>query len=260
MSWKRPAKAAAAALVLALAAWGEIEGRRIPVRPNWIEEIHPLLGAAPRDSFAREADADPWADFRGRRFAKKRSAEGRALLVGGVAAVRLADAIEPRLGPTELVLAAREGFGVAQEAILLGRFAPVLDVSRVIAIDGEELVGRDVLNGWTPEWDWQESAIASPIGELLARHSGLARLVFFKEVKTPAPFERLRARYLRGVRSIAALAKGRKLPLAWAFVPPEGLAPDLARDVREAASALVRERGGEAFATTDALLERLGKR
>lgn len=243
-------------------AVGEVVGRRRPVLATWLEDLHPLLGAAPPDSFARRADDDPWADFRGKRFTKARGAKERVLVVGGTTAADALAAIESKLPDTEVVLAARDGYGSAQEAILLGRFAPVLQATRVIAIDGEELVGPLRPNGWTPEWDWHEAAVASPIGEWLARRSGLARLVFVRPVETPAPFEERRARHLRGVRSVFALATARGYALRWAFAPPASLAASQAEDVfaeigKLAATYTAKGAKLELFRTRDALVAAL---
>src|SRR5262249_14869990 len=155
----------------------ELAGRALPGPPDdrWWDEIHPLLGAAPPGSFARTREADSWADFRGRRFARSRpAATERVLIVGGAAAVHLLPALEARLPRAEVVLAARESYGAAQEAILVGRFARALDATMVVAVDGRELAGPERPDGWTPEWEWLLASLEAPVGELLARHSGFA--------------------------------------------------------------------------------------
>ena len=224
----------AAAIGLALVA--ELRAEARPVLPRWVEEIHPLLGAAPEGSFARRADADPWTDFAGRRFARRRGEVERVLLVGGAAAVELAPRIERALGArAELVLAAREGYGTAQEVLLVGRFAPVLAVTRVVAIDGDELAApAPPEDGWTPEWDWQAAALEWPLGERAARWSRLVRSALVPRRRGSASLEERQARSVRGVRSIAALARARGLELLWAPVAP-GLFEDVSRATHESA-------------------------
>jgi hypothetical protein len=261
---KKVALAIVAALLLAGAAALEVKGRARPALPDWIDDLHPLLGAAPPDSFARKADDDPWADFRGKRFAKARAAQERVLLVGGADGVRALPAIETKLGGGEVVLAARDGYQAAQETILVARFAPVLAATGVIAIDGDELTGPSRPSGWTPEWDWHEASVASPVGEWLARRSGLARLVFVRPDETPAPPEERRRRYLRGARSVIALCEARGYSLRWAFVPPASLAQgeqDAVFSEAEKLALAAREKGAkvELFRGVDALVAALAK-
>lgn len=244
---RRSRRSLAIAISLALVLALEVAGRAQPSRPGWIDELHPLLGAAPADSFARRADDDPWADFRGRRFSRRRGAAERYLVLGGAAAERALGELERRLAG-EVVLAARAGFGSPQEAILAARFAPVLGATTLIAIDGEELAAPARPAGWTPEWDWHEAAVASPIGEWLARYSGLARLVFVRPVASPGSLDELRRRYVRGVRSVMALATARRTPLLWVFEPGPELDPARPDGIYRELSALAasyHEKGGD---------------
>jgi hypothetical protein len=219
---KGRSRAILGALLVSAAFALEALGRRhAPSRPDWLEELHPLLGAAPASSFAREADRDPLVDFRGRPFPRRRTGT-RVLVVGGDAAVRLLPEIERALSGAEVVSAAREGFGVAQEAAVLGRFGPAIDPSVVVAVDGEELLSSPSDAGATSEWEWSRSAIDSPIGESLARVSGAARLLFVKRLPVLEAGQ-ARTRYVEGARAVRVLASGRHVRLLWALAPSSGL-------------------------------------
>ena len=230
-----------AAVSLGAVAVGEVRGRALPVPARWVDEIHPLLGAAPPDCFARQPDADPWADFRGRRFSRHRQAPARVLLVGGGAAVRRLDAVESALGPgVEVVLAARDGYRVEQAVVLAARFATALEVTHLLLIDGEELDAPDLPLGATPEWSWHQAALETPLGERAARSSGLVRGIL---VRTPPPASDARLEiHRRGLSTVAALAVASGWKLAWLFEPRPSLAPDVARRAREAAVAALGSR------------------
>ena len=227
-----------------------------PVLSSWVEDLHPLLGAAPADSFARQADADPWADFGGRRFARARGEKPRVLLVGGRAAVALAPRLEAALGGrAELVLAAREGYGTAQELILVARFAPVLSVSSVVALDGDELEATPPFQGWTREWDWQAAATEAPWGVLAAGRSALARRWLVRAEEQPVSIAERWAGYERRLGSVAALAHARGLALRWAFAS-EGRAPEVSAQGRAAGVRAIGARG-EALASEAELVRAL---
>jgi hypothetical protein len=243
--------AAAVAAVVAAEAYGRAT---VPARADWMASLHPLVGAAPPGSFPFQPAADPWLDLRGRAFASRRGGP-RVLLVGGASALSAVPAIEPRLAGIELVVAARESYGAAHEAVMVARFASPTGASLVAAIDGEELLAPDRPDGWTPEWDWHDAAVSSPIGERLARSSGLARLVFLPRAPAPAPFARARRRYLQAVRATDAAARSQGLAVVRIFAPGPGLPAedaaalraDLARDdgperrLVDSTEALVRE-------------------
>ncbi len=194
-------------LTAALVALAALLARPLPWPARWLEDVHPLLGAAPPDSFAREPDRDPWLDFRGKAFARART-KPRLLVVGGAGAAALAPRLEAALPAVEVVLAARAGYGVAQEAILVGRFAKALAVTEVVALDGDE-PARLAL-GWTAEWDGERAAQRAPLGELLARQVGLVPAPLVPPLAPGAPGD-LADRLARGRALVLALARAQGL-------------------------------------------------
>lgn len=227
----------------------------VPVPASWAQDLHPLLGAAPPGSFARAADADPWADLRGKPFARAVPPAGRVLLLGGSAALSGLVRLEAAVAPREVVCAARESYGTAQEVVVLGRFAPLLGASAVVAVDGEELAAPARPIGWTPEWDWAALAVREPALELVARGSGLVRRALLGRPPAPAPLELRRRGYTARVRALAALARARGQRLAWVFAPPASVPADVAAAIRSEATRDVA--GLEAFATWDEALAAL---
>jgi hypothetical protein len=245
-----------AAVVFAVLALDLVGRERIALFPDWAADLDPLLGATPKTSFAHELDAEPFLDFRLKPFDRKRPGR-RALLLGGARAFAKLPQVEHALEGAEVVLAAREDFGTVQEAAILARFAPGIAPSLVIALDGEELAGSPRRAGWTQEWDWARASIESPLGELVARVSGVARLLFVRPEEVLEPAD-ARARYVSGVRSVRALAAARDLPLYWALVPDAGLDPAARASLRRELDAQAGP--CEAFDSEAELLARLARR
>ncbi len=228
---------AVAGLGLSTVALAEL-GARVVVAPPppWRDELHLVLGAAPRGSFATAPDARPVRDFLGVPVGPS-----PILLVGGAAALGVAGEQRPVDGQPPCV-AARDGYTTLQEVLLVARYAPVLGVRRVVAVDGEELDAPERPPGWTTEWEWHRLAVEDPLGEWAARNSALARRLLLpgpaRALPSPPTSSRVDA-YVGRLAQLAALTRGRGVELTWVFAPPASLGP--------AGRAAVFERAREAL-------------
>jgi hypothetical protein len=240
--------ALAAVLVLAL---GEVAARKLaPREPGFAvdPEIHPLLGEAPVDSFARQPDGPLLRDLAGRPFAlAKLAGRKRVLLLGGTraAAASLPDALARATG-ADVIQGARAGYLPVQAFFVYAAFGRAWSLDSVVVVDGLEIrKAAPPYVGFTPAWTRHRRALAHPLIASLSERSRLFDVLIGEPVlgpttepARPATDEDV-ARAANDARALSVLTEADKVPLAWITVgdASQAIAPAKARAAVVAASA-----------------------